>query len=422
MTTDLEFKNFTCPADKKKVKLADGDTGGLFMEATPNGAKRWFWRYAVAGKVRVIALGSYCRPGVKKVEMPVAKARLKRDELRLALKAGTDPLQQRQLDAAQVVLSNTNTFEVIAREFHTKQSSLWSPSYSKKWLSLMVRYVFPWIGTLPIDAITVPLMLVTLRRVEAKGIFSTVQDLRESASQVFRYGAQTGRCDRNPADQMKGALMPHVTKHHAAIVDPVQAGALLRAIDGFTGQPTTKTAMLLSALTFQRPGNIRKMEWSWLDLDAAMLTIPAAAMKRTAHGKLNGRPHLVPLAEQGLALLKALIPLTGYGRFVFPSLLTGERSMSDNTVNTALRRLGFAGDEMTAHGFRAMARTMIAENIPGINTGLIEAQLAHDNKDPNGGAYDRAEHLTQRKKMMQTWADYLDQLRAGAKVIQFQAA
>ncbi len=222
-------------------------------------------------------------------------------------------------------------------------------------------------------------------------------------------------------DDLQGALEPLTVQHMAAVLEPVKAGELLRAIDGYSGQPITKAAMQLSALLFQRPGNIRAMEWAWVDLDHAMLTIPAQAMKRTIHGKINGRPHFVPLAPQALAVLAEIQPLTGHGRYVFPGLRMGERPMSDNTVNAALRRLGFTGEEMTAHGFRAMARTLMVERMPGISADVIEAQLAHGKSGPLGAAYDRAEFMEQRRRMMDGWADYLDKLRVGAQVIQLRS-
>jgi len=208
----------------------------------------------------------------------------------------------------------------------------------------------------------------------------------------------------------------------AAILEPVQTGELLRAIDAYVGQPVTRAALSLSALVFQRPGNVRAMEWAEVDTDAALWTIPADKMKRTVHGKINGRPHLVPLAPQAVVILKDLRPLTGHGRYVFPSLLTGERCMSENTIRAALRRMGYSNDEMTAHGFRAMARTLMVERLPGIAPDVIEAQLAHGKSGPLGMAYDRAEFMEQRRQMMSAWADYLDRLRDGAQVIPFKTA
>jgi integrase len=217
---------------------------------------------------------------------------------------------------------------------------------------------------------------------------------------------------------LRGALKQVVVKHMPAIFEPPKVGELMRAIWGYTGQPTTKAALQLTALLFQRPGNIRAIEWAWVDFDEAMLTIPAQAMKRRVAGKINGRPHFVPLAPQAVAILKDLQPLTGHGRYAFPSLLTGERPMSENTTNTALQRLGYGRDVIVPHGFRSMARTMMVERL-GISADVIEAQLAHDKSGPLGGAYDRAEFMEQRRKMMREWADYLDRLRLGAEVIPF---
>ena len=215
--------------------------------------------------------------------------------------------------------------------------------------------------------------------------------------------------------------VPITVKHMAAVLEPAKAGELMRAIAMYSGQPTTRAALQLSALLFQRPGNIRQMKWADVDLDGAVWRIPAADMKRTLHGKLNGRPHVVPLAPQALAILTDLKGLTGQGKYVFPSLLTGERPMSDNTIRTALRRLGYTNDEMTAHGFRAMARTIMVEQM-NVEPDVIEAQLAHGKSGPLGAAYDRAEFLDKRRDMMNQWANYLDKLRTGADVIQFKAA
>ncbi|MDB5741765.1 MAG: integrase [Polaromonas sp.] len=261
-----------------------------------------------------------------------------------------------------------------------------------------------------------------MRRVEKRGAIETAHTLRQTAGQVFLYGVQTGRCERSPALDLHGALKPVNVTHMAAILEPFKVGELMRAIAGYSGQPMTKAALALSALLFQRPGNIRQMEWAWVNVDDALLTIPSQDMKRRKHQKVNGRPHLVPLAPQALAYLAELRPLTGHGRYVFPSLRTGERPMSDITINAALRRMGFSQDEMSAHGFRATARTLMIERMPGISADVIEAQLAHGESGPLGMAYDRAEFMEQRRVMMLEWACYLDKLRSGAEVIQFKAA
>ena len=413
MLTDPDCKNAKCPTEKKRERLTDG--GGLYLEVSPTGAKRWFWKFYPEGKESRLALGSY--PAVT-----LKAARNARDEARRARQSGTNPVQARKADKIAKAASNATTFEAVAREFHGVQKAGWSEGHASKWIRMNELYLFPHLGTLPLSSIKVPALLATLRKVEKKGILSTAQDLQQMAGQVFRYGVQAGYCERNPAADLKGALKPHVAQHFAAVLDPVEAGGLLRAIDGYTGQPTTLAALQLSALFFQRPGNIRAMEWTWLDLDKAMLTIPPSDMKRKKHEKINGKPHLVPLSKQAVTILKSIKPLTGHGRYVFPGARDHAKPMSDGTVNAALRRLDFGNDEHVAHGFRAMARTMIAERIPGIPADMVEAQLGHGKTGPLGGAYDRAEYVQQRRQMMQTWADYLDQLRAGAQVITLKTA
>lgn len=388
-------------------KHTDGQ--GLYLHVKGAG-KYWRMNYRFLGKQKTLALGVY--PAVS-----LAKARQRRDRARELLADGTDPSAAKRAEKLATAVAAANTFEAVAREFHATHASGWSPRYGARWIERMEKDLFPYIGKMTLPSITAPVLLDALRRIEKRGANETAHTLRQTAGQVFRYGVQTGRCERSPVSDLHGALKPIVVKHMAAVLEPVKAGELLRAIDGYTGQPMTKAALALSALLFQRPGNIRQMEWAWLDLDKAMLTIPSQDMKRRLQQKINGRPHFVPLAPQAVAILKELQPLTGHGRYVFPSLRTGERPMSDNTVNAALRRLGFASDEMSAHGFRAMARTLMIERIPGIPADVIEAQLAHGKSGPLGAAYDRAEFMEQRRKMMNEWANYLDKLRAGADVI-----
>lgn len=391
------------------------DSGGLYLEVAPNGSKRWFWKYYFADKEKRLALGSY-------PEVSLKEARTRRDDARKVRQGGTDPAQRRQLEKLENKAERANTFETVAREYHGTRKGAVSPLYSARWLERMEKDLFPWIGSLPLTDISAPLLLQVLRRVESRQAIETAHTLRQTAGQVFRYGIATGRCERNPAPDLNGALKPVVVKHMSAVLEPEKAGELMRSMATYAGQPATRAALQLSALLFQRPANIRTMEWAELDLEGALWIIPAAKMKRSVHGKTNGRPHMVPLSNQAIAVLKQLQPLTGHGHFVFPSLITGERPMSENTVNTALRRMGYGKEEMSAHGFRSMARTIIAERLPGIPIDVIEAQLAHGKSGPLGMAYDRAEYMQQRRQMMQTWADYLDQLRSGAKVIEFKAA
>ena len=393
-------------------KHADG--GGMYLLVKASG-RYWRMDYTHANKRKTLALGVY-------PEVSLAKARKRREEARELLAEGLDPSAAKKAEKLATRVAAANTFEAVAREFHATQASGWSPRYATRWIERMEKDLFPYIGKLTLPAITAPVLLDALRKVEKRGANETAHTLRQTAGQVFRYGVQTGRCERSPVTDLHGALKPIVVKHMAAVLEPAKAGELLRAIDGYTGQPMTKAALALSALLFQRPGNIRQMEWTWIDFDKALLTIPSQDMKRRLAQKLNGRPHFVPLAPQAIAILTELQPLTGHGRYVFPSLRTGERAMSDNTINAALRRMGFASDEMSAHGFRAMARTLMIERIPGISADVIEAQLAHGKSGPLGAAYDRAEFMEQRRRMMSDWADYLDKLRMGAEVIQFKKA
>lgn len=390
------------------------DGGGMYLLVNKAG-KYWRMNYRFADKRKTMALGVY--PAVS-----LEEARQGREKARKLLAQGIDPSAAKQDDRQATATAAANTFEAVAREFHAVKAGGWSEGHATKWLRMNELYLFPHIGALPLSTIKAPALLAALRKVEKKGILSTAQDLQAMAGQVFRYGVQTGRCESNPGTDLKGALQPHIATHFAAILDPVEVGAMLRAIDAYTGQPETVAALKLSALFFQRPGNIRAMEWAWIDLDKQMLTIPAKSMKSSKHEKANGKPHTVPLARQALDVLKGIQALTGHGRYVFPGARTGDRPMSDGTINAALRRLDYGNNEHVAHGFRAMARTMMAERLSGIPQDMVEAQLGHGKKGPLGSAYDRSEYLPQRQQMMQTWADYLDKLRTGGEVIQFKAA
>jgi len=392
-------------------KYADG--GGMYL-LVKAGGRYWRMDYTHAEKRKTLALGVY-------PEVSLAKARQRRTEARELLAEGLDPGVAKRAEKLATRVAAANTFEAVAREFHATQASGWSPRYASRWIERMEKDLFPHIGKLTLPSITAPVLLDALRKVEKRGANETAHTLRQTAGQVFRYGVQTGRCERSPVNDLHGALKPIVVKHMAAVLEPAKAGELLRAIDGYSGQPMTKAALALSALLFQRPGNIRQMEWAWIDFGKAMLTIPSQDMKRRLQQKINGRPHFVPLAPQAITILRELQPLTGHGRYVFPSLRTSERAMSDNTINAALRRMGFASDEMSAHGFRAMARTLMIERIHGISADVIEAQLAHGKSGPLGAAYDRAEFMEQRRSMMREWADYLDKLRTGAEVVPLRA-
>lgn len=402
MITDRDCRAAECPPDRQRLRLTDGQ--GLYLECAPNGSKRWFWKYYADGKELRLALGRY-------PEVTLKAARLARDAARLQHKAGTDPLKARRLEKIKARSSAAGTFADVAREYHAVKSPGWSAGYAERWLRQIEKDLFPAIGALQLRDITAPILLDALRRVERRGVNELAHSLRQAAGQVLRYGVQTGRCDRSPAQDLHGALRPVRTKHMAAITDPAGAARLMVAIEGYPGQPTTRALLLLSAMLFQRPGNMRSMEWAHISGDT--WTIPAAQMKRTQDGKDNGRPHIVPLPVQAVAAIEEIRQLTGDGRFVFPSLHTSKRCASENTALQALRRLGFGPDEMTPHGFRAMARTLLVEQL-GVHPDVIEAQLAHVKAGPLGAAYDRADFVRQRREMMQRWADYLDALRASA--------
>ena len=405
----------------KQVKPTGNATGdkhrdalGMYLHVKAAG-KYWRMDYRFADKRKTLALGVY--PAVS-----LAKARQRRDKAREQLADGTDPSEAKRDDKRVKAVASANTFELVAREFHAGKLAAWSPSYFKKWLKQLEKDVFPYVGKLPIASITTPMMLEVIRRIEKREVHDTAHTVKQTSGQVFRYGIQTGRCERDPCLDLAGALKPVIVKNMAAILDPVKVGGMLRSIDGYSGQPTTQAALILSALLFQRPANIRMMEWAWIDFDKALLTVPSMSMKRRVHEKINGKPHLIPLALQAVAVLRSIEPLTGGGKYVFSSLLSGNRPMSENTVNTALRRMGYTSDDMTAHGFRAIAKTLILERLPGIDQGCVEAQLAHTKSGPLGSAYDRAEYMEQRNAMMTVWADYLDKLRMGADVIQLKKA
>jgi integrase len=384
---------------KKQFKLFDTD--GLFLLVSPAGGKWWRFKYRFGGKEKLLSLGTY-------PEVSLAQARGRRDEARKQVADGIDPSQARQaMKAAKI--QNESTFEVVAREWHTKFTPTWTLGHAVTILSRLKLNVFPWIGARPIIEIKAPELLMALRRIESRGALETAHRVRAICGQVFRYAIATGRAERDPAADLRGALPPVKPKHHSAITDPEKVAGLLRAIDGYQGALVTKCALRLAPLLFVRPGELRQAEWAEIDIEAAEWNIPTEKMK-------TRQPHLVPLASQAVEILRELYPLTGAGRYVFPSPRTSKRPMSNNGVLSALRRMGFEKDEMTGHGFRAMARTILDEVLQ-VRPDFIEHQLAHAVRDPNGRAYNRTAYLPERRKMMQTWADYLDGLKAGAKVI-----
>ena len=386
----------------RQAKLFDG--GGLFLLVTPSGSKLWRLKYRHEGKEKLLSLGAY-------PEISLADARQRRDEARKQVAHGIDPGAVRKAQK-QAVTEETETFEVIAREWHAKFTPTWTPGHAVKLLSAMSRDLFPWIGARPIKDLKAPELLACLRRIESRGTLETTHRVRGILGQIFRYAVATGRAERDPAHDLIGAIPQAKEQHFAAITDPKEVGPLLRAIDDYAGSFVVRCALKLSPLLFVRPGELRHAEWAEIDLDDAVWLIPGHKMKMK-------EDHLVPLCNQAIEIFKELNALTGDGRFVFPSERSSARPMSNNALLAALRRMGYEKEAMTPHGFRAMARTILDEVLQ-IRPDIIEHQLAHAVRDPLGRAYNRTAHLPERKKMMQTWADYLDGLKAGAVVVPFK--
>lgn len=419
ITSDQTIKAFQKTGANR---LSDG--GGLYLlRSVKGGSAGWRLDYTHNGKRKTLSLGTYPATGL-------SLARQKANEARAQVAAGIDPSDARKAvkakrvkDAEIAELTATGaplpgTFEAVAREWwETVHCAKVSEGHAARTLIRFEQDAFPYIGRRPIGDIEAPELLTVLRRVIDRQAIETAHRLKDACGQVFRYGTSSGACKRNPAADLRDALPSAPTRHHAAIVDPAKASELLRAMVSYAGQPTTKAALALSALLFLRPGELRQLEWAWVDLNEAQITIPGELMKRRKAEKANGIPHLVPLAPQAVAILRDdVLPLTGGGRYVFPSLQSKDRPMSGNTINVALRRMGFDSETATAHGFRAMTRTMAAERL-NIAPDVIDAQMAHAVPDALGRAYNRTTFIQQRRELMVQWADYLDRLRGSAEVI-----
>jgi integrase len=385
------------PAEKPK-KLFDG--GGLFLLVTPTGGKLWRFKYRFGGSEKLLSIGTY-------PETSLAEARQKRDHAGAMLANGIDPSQTKKAQKA-ARSQETETFEIIAREWYAKFSPSWAFSHAKTTIRRLELYIFPWLGARPIKAITAPELLAALRRIEAKGALETAHRVKQVCGQVFRYAIATGRAERDPTGDLRGAIPPASGKHMATITDPKEVGGLLRSIDDYRGSIVTRCALQLAPLVFVRPGELRHAEWSEFNLETAEWRIPADKMKA-------GAVHIVPLSRQAIDILREIHPLTSHGRYVFPSPRTDSRPMSSNAILAALRRMGYAKEEMSGHGFRSMASTLLNEQ--GWNRDAIERQLAHAERNSVRAAYNHAEFLPERKKMMQAWADYLGGIKSGAKII-----
>lgn len=401
MLTDPKCKN--AKPKEKPYKLADEKA--LYLEVMVNGSKYWRFKYRYNNKEKRLALGVY-------PEVSLKEARDKRDEARKLLASGVDPAENRKaMKAAQV--ADGETFEVIAREWFAKKKDSWAQCHSERILRRLEANIFPWLGNLPIANIDAPKLLAVLHRIERRGAIESAHRMLQTCGQIFRYAIATGRTERDLSVDLRGALSPVKSKNFAAITEPDKIKDLLQAIDAYPGSFIVQCGLKLAPLIFVRPGELRMAEWQDFNLDTAEWRYITSKTKTQ---------HIVPLATQAITILRELHPLTGHGRYVFPSARTpnGSRPMSDAALLVALRRMGFDKNDTSVHGFRAMARTVLDE-VLGVRPDYIEHQLAHSVRDPNGRAYNRTAHLAERKKMMQLWADYLDKLKTEAKVLPFKS-
>lgn len=377
------------------------DEKGLYLLVRPSGGKLWRLKYRFGGKEKLLALGGY-------PDVSLRQARERRDEARKKIADGIDPGEHRKIAKAAGAEKSANSFEIIAREWFSKMAPSWAPSHSDRIIRRLERDIFPWLGARPITEITPPDLLGTVRRIEARGPIETAHRALQNCSQVFRYAIATGRAVRDPSADLRGALPPAKGKHFAALTDTREVGALLRAIESFTGTFIVKSALSLAPLVFARPGELRKARWEEINLDTGEWRYFVTKTKSD---------HLVPLASQAIEILRELYPLTGRNEWVFPGMRDHQKPMSEAAINAALRRMGYdTKTEITGHGFRAMARTILHEKL-GFEPAVIEHQLAHRVPDALGTAYNRTKFIKERRIMMQAWADYLGQMKAGADVV-----
>lgn len=394
--TDTAIRNAK-PGDKP---YPIRDEKSLYLIINPSGSKWWRWDYRFAGKRKTLSMGVY-------PDVSLKAARDKRDDARRLIADGIDPGENRKIQKAALLERTENSFEVVAREWYAKFSPNWAVSHSSKIIRRFEREVFPWLGGRPIAEIKAAELLRTIKRIESRGVLETAHRTLQNCGQVFRYAVAHGLCERDPSGDLRGALPPVKGRHFAAIIDPDGVAKLLRSFEGFNGSFIVLCALKLSPLLFVRPGELRKAEWAQIDFDSAEWRYTVTK---------TDTAHLVPLAPQAIAILRELQPLTGHRRFVFAGR-NPQQPMSENTVNAALRRLGYdTQKDITGHGFRAMARTILHEELH-FDPAVIEHQLAHSVPDALGTAYNRTKFLKERKVMMQVWADYLDKLKAGATVV-----
>ncbi|MDL2315855.1 integrase arm-type DNA-binding domain-containing protein [Desulfovibrio sp. OttesenSCG-928-A18] len=394
--TDTFVRNLKALGEIKKY--SDGE--GLYLHLSPTGGKLWRMGYRFGGKQKTLSLGAYPAVGLK-------DARKRRDEAKAMIAAGVDPGEQKKAAKAALIAAAKNTFEAVAREWHALQSPKWVESHRANILSGLQKDFFPHIGRMPIGDVTASVLLSVLRRIEARNAPKTAKKMRQTCGQIFRYAIATGRAERDPAVDLRDALTPVRTKSFASLKDPQAIGALLRNIDAYEGNIIVRSALQMAPYVFVRPGELRRAEWAEFILEGETpeWRIPAERMKMKAM-------HLVPLSRQVVAILEVLRPYSQHSRYLFPSMRAASAPISDMTLLGALRRLGYTKDEMTVHGFRSMASTLLNEQ--GYNRDWIERQLAHGERNSVRAAYNYAEYLPERRRMMQEWADYLDELRAEA--------
>ena len=411
MLTDPQCRNAVCPLDRKQARFAD--SGGMYLQVSPAGSKRWFLKYRIAGVEKQLALGSY-------PTMSLTNARKARDFAKLQKSEGIDPVQARQSDKLKASVGSGDNLAAVANDWLERGKTYWSDTHFVREQRNITKDLMPFLGKRSIDSIKPMELLAVIQKVEERGALDVAHRVLLTAHGVWCHAIATGRATIDITPSIKKALKPHIRKNLPAIIDPIEFGELLRASDAYKGGPVVRAALKMAALLFQRPGNLRSMRWVDLNIDAALWSMPSEDMKRTKIQKINGQAHVVSLPQQALEILTDLKHWTGDGEFVFPGLRDRKKPMSEAAVNAALHAMGYKGRHCW-HGYRASGRTILRQVLK-FPADVIEAQLAHTGQITHGGAYDRATHLEERTPMIQAWADYLDKLRVGGEVIQFRGA
>jgi integrase len=411
MLTDAQCRNATCPPDKKRGRFTDA--GGLYLEVSPAGSKRWFWKVYRDGKETRLALGSY-------PDVSLTAARKARDAAKIQKADGIDPLQARQVEKLKAAVGSGDTLTATANDWLERGQPNWSATHYVRERRNITKDLMPYLGKRSIASIKPIELLAVIQKVEERGALDVAHRVLITAHGVWCHAVATGRAERDITPDIKKALKPHIKENLPAIIDPIKLGELLRASEAYNGGPVVRAALKIVPILFQRPGNIRTMRWADIDLDKALWSIPSEDMKRTKAEKINGQAHVVPLPRQAVAILQDLHKVTGDREYVFPGLRDWRKPMSEAAVSAALHAMGYK-DIHTWHGYRATGRTILRQVLK-YPKDVIEAQLAHTGQITHGGAYDRTTHLEDRTDMLQVWADYLDKLAKGADVIQFKAA